>query len=125
MSQTYEPFYLFEHPAFKDVHDAQRQSRLYGFRYRTDHATYLALCRQLKLRVPATNLEANLSRPLDAVPDNSALYIVSIRPEARESLLPVLIEEALALGFCVHDDYRGQCHCAEGVWTVDGLMPRT
>ena len=41
----------------------------------------------------------NLSRPLEAVPDNTALYIVSIQPQARESLLPMLIEEALALGF--------------------------
>ncbi|HEY5758457.1 MAG TPA: hypothetical protein VIU34_21670 [Steroidobacter sp.] len=123
MSETFEPFYIFEHPSFNDVYDAQRQSRLYGFRFRAEHTKYETLCHQLKQRVSKATLEEYLATPLEAVPDNSALYIVRIRPEGRESILPALLAEALALGFVVHDDYRGQCHCPEGVWTVDGLRP--
>lgn len=123
MSQTFQPFYLFEHPGLKDVYDAQRQSRLYGFRYRTEHGNYEALCVRLKQRLPADLLAQTLEKPLEKVPDNTALYILNITPEGRETFLPVLLAEAVPLGFSVHDDYQGQCHCPEGLWTVDGLQP--
>jgi len=123
MSQRFEPFYVFEHTGFADVYDAQRQSRLYGFRYLGEHTKYVSLFQRLKQEIPAAALEGNLERPLEAVPVNSALYIVSMSSEGRNTVLPVLLREAVALGFSVLDDYQGQCHCPAGVWTVDGLQP--
>jgi hypothetical protein len=118
-----EPFYIFEHPSFNDVHDAQRQSRLYGFRYTTDHSKYLALCGALRQRLSDDVLAATLEVPLDKVSDNTPLYILRLKPGGRERLFPVLLEEALKLGFTVHDDSHGHCYCPAGLWTVDGLQP--
>ena len=122
MSATLHPFYIFEHPSFNDAHDAQRQSRLYGFKYRTDHTKYLALSERLKVRLSAEQLHDGITRPLEAIPDNSALYIVTLTAEGRETALPTLLEEALALGFSVLDDSQGRCHTTQGVWTIDGFQ---
>jgi hypothetical protein len=124
MSQDFQPFYIFEHPNFKDVHDAQRQSRLYGFRYRAAHEKFEALSQKLTKSLPAELLERTLAKPLEEVPDNSALYILNITPEGRQTFLPVMLAEALALGFSVLDDSAGQCHCPEGLWTLGGLQPQ-
>ena len=121
MSDSPQPIYLFEHPSFGDVQDALRQSRLYGFKYRTDHAKYKDLCEALKRRVPAKLLDEALTKPLESVPDNSALYILNLTPLGREELWPTLLAEALSLGFCAFDDQLGQCHTPAGVWTADGF----
>src|SRR6187551_409586 len=123
MSDSSQPFYIFEHPSFVDVHDALRQSRLYGFRYRAEHLKYKALCEALAQRAPAHILAEGLANPLEKVADNSALYILRLTAKGREQLLPILLTEALALGFCVLDDHLGQCHIVAGVWTVDGFFP--
>ncbi|WP_440224206.1 hypothetical protein ACQQ2N_03065 [Dokdonella sp. MW10] len=123
MSDADQPFYVFEHPAFTDAFDAQRQSRLYGFRYTTDHAKYGALCDALRARLSPEVLAASLGTPLEKVPDNTPLYILRLTPEARGTVLPVLLEEAVALGFSVLDDMQGRCHCPAGLWTIDGLQP--
>ena len=118
-----EPFYIFQHPSFDDAHDAQRQSRLYGFRYTTDHSDYEALCRALRQRLSADVVAETLEVPLEKVSDNTPLYILRLKPGGRERLLPVLLQEALKIGFTVHDDYRGHCYCPAGLWTIDGLQP--
>lgn len=123
MFDQIDQFYVFEHPAFDDAHDAQRQSRLYGFRYLTDHSRYASLCDRLKQAFPASELEEAFERPLESVPDNCALYVLNMRKPARETVLPTLLSEAVALGFSVLDDQQGRCHCPAGVWTVDGLQP--
>ena len=118
-----EPIHLFEHPAFSDVYDALRHSRLYGFTYRADHATYRAFCDLLRGRVSADTLAADLAAPLERVPDNSALYILRISARGRATLLPSIIAAGIESGFCVFDDRQGRCHTREGVWTKDGLLP--
>ena len=123
MAPTFQPFYIFEHPKFQDVQDAQRQSRLYGFRYQAAHEKFEALSLKLTRSLPAGILESALAKPLEKVPDNTALYILNITPEGRQSFLPALLAEALALGFSVLDDSLGLCHCPEGLWTLEGLQP--
>ena len=123
MSDSFNPIYIFEHPSFIDAHDAIRQSRLYGFRYCTDHTKYQTLCAALEKRVSAETLAEVLERPLDKIPDNTPLYILRLTSQGRDVLLPPLLEEALALGFSVFDDQQGLCYCQAGVWSVDGLRP--
>lgn len=123
MSAQFDQYYVFEHPGFNDAHDAQRQSRLHGFRYLTDHAKFGSLCDRLKQAFSASELEEAFERPLEAVPDNSALYVLNMRKSGRETVLPTLLTEAVALGFSVLDDQQGRCHCPAGVWSVDGLQP--
>lgn len=123
MSVDFQTFCVFEHPAFVDVWDAARQSRLHGWNYRSDHSKYHHLCATLKQQLPAFVLADAFERPMEAVTDNSALYVLRMSPQGRETVLPTLIKEAVALGFSVHDDMLGQCHCPAGVWTLDGLQP--
>jgi hypothetical protein len=123
MLDSSQPFYIFEHPNFSDIHDALRQSRLYGFRYRAEHIKYAALSEALLRQVPAHVLGAALAIPLEKVPDNSALYILRLTACGREQLLPILLAEALALGFCVFDDHLGRCHTVSGLWTIEGFCP--
>jgi hypothetical protein len=123
MSDTLPPVLLFEHPGFTDVYDALRQSRLHGFIYRADHHNYRAFCEAVERRLPAGAISEGLTRPLAAVPDNTALYMLFLTPSGRDTLLPTLIREALALGFNVFDDLLGRCHTPTGVWTIDGFSP--
>lgn len=123
MTDVFNPFYIFEHPEFADAFDCQRQSRLYGFRVQPDHGKYRLLSAKLTQQVDAGLLASTLEVPLAKVPDNTQLYILRINQQGRDTWLPVLIEEALKLGFNVHDDYQGQCHCRAGVWSIDGLKP--
>lgn len=123
MSETLPPVLLFEHPGFIDVYDALRQSRLYGFKYLAEHQKYRAFCESVEKRLPAAALEEGLTKPLESVPDNTALYMLFLTPEGRETLLPTIIPEALARGFNVFDDLLGRCHTPTGLWTVDGFSP--
>ena len=121
MSSHHHPLYLFEHPGFNDLDDAFRRSRLCGFEYRADHARYALFCASLQSQVSSERLAAGLSKPLDAVPDNTALYILTLTESGRSELWPTLLAVALSHGFCVLDDSLAECHTPAGIWTDSGF----
>ena len=114
MSVDFQTFCVFEHPAFVDVWDAARQSRLHGWNYRSDHSKYHHLCATLKQQLPDFVLADAFERPMEAVTDNSALYVLRMSPWGRETALPTLIKEAL--------DFLGIHCCFSGVTVMVGLL---
>ncbi len=124
VSEFNDAVHLFEHPEFTDVYDALRQSRLHGFRYRAEHPKYLAFYEALRQRASAGLVVNGFARPVDKVLHNSAVYTLCFTPIGREKLLPLVLEEALASGFCAFDDRMGVFHTPAGVWSIDGFKPR-
>ena len=125
MSSQTHPIYLFEHESFKDLADAVRRCKLYGFEYRADHPKYRLFCEALRSKVSDELLTGSLTRSLESLPDNSALYILALTDSGRADLWPTLLEVALSHGFCVLDENLAQCHTTAGVWTESGFQARS
>lgn len=125
MTDPFDPIHLFEHAAFDDAYDALRQSRLYAFRYQAEHPKYQAFCKNVRGKVSAELLETGLARPLEAAAQNNPHYSLFLTPKGREQLLPLLISEAVALGFNAFDDRMGECHTPTGRWDIKGFTKRT